>query len=182
VLNYVSSHDDGSPFDGLRQRPFETANKLLLAPGVAQVYYGDETARLLKVDGAEGDANLRSFMNWDELAANAQRTGYRVADVHDYWARLGHFRHAHVAVGAGVHQMIQANPYTFKRTYDKDGVVDRVVVALGLPRDHAVPVLVAGVFTDGQTVHDWYTGDKAVVANGKVQFAQAAPVALIAAD
>jgi alpha-amylase len=182
VLNYVSSHDDGSPFDGLRQRPFETANKLLLAPGAAQVYYGDETARLLKVDGAEGDANLRSFMNWDELAANAQRTGYRVADVHDYWARLGRFRHAHVAVGAGVHQMIQANPYTFKRTYDKDGVLDRVVVALGLARDHAAPILVAGVFTDGQAVHDWYTGEKAVVANGKVQFSVAAPVALIAAD
>jgi hypothetical protein len=57
-----------------------------------------------------------------------------------------------------------------------------VVVALGLPRDHAAPILVVGVFTDGQAVHDWYTGEKAVVANGKVQFTVAAPVALIAAD
>jgi alpha-amylase len=182
VLNYVSSHDDGSPFDALRERPFETANKLLLAPGAAQIYYGDETARLLKVDGAEGDATLRSFMNWDELASNAQRPGYRVGEVRDYWARLGRFRHAHIAVGAGVHQMLQASPYTFKRTYEKDGVTDRVVVALDLPRERAVPISVAGVFTDGQTVREWYSGQRAVVAGGKVAFDAAVPVALIAQD
>ncbi|GAB3430456.1 alpha-amylase family glycosyl hydrolase [Massilia solisilvae] len=182
VLNYVSSHDDATPFDALRERPFETANKLLLSPGAAQIYYGDETARLLKVDGAEGDANLRSFMNWGELAANAQRAGYRVGDVRDHWARLGRFRHAHIAVGAGVHQMIQASPYTFKRTYDNGGIVDRVVVALDLPRDHPVPITVSGVFVDGQTVREWYTGQTAVVAGGKVQFASAGPLALVAQD
>jgi alpha-amylase len=182
VLNYVSSHDDGSPFDALRQHPFEAANKLLLAPGQAQIFYGDETARLLKVDGAEGDANLRSFMNWDELAANAQRGLYRVGDVQDHWARLGRFRHAHVAVGAGVHQMIASSPYTFKRTYEKNGVSDRVVVALDLPLDKPVAVSVAGVFMDGQTVRDWYSGKTAVVSGGKVQFDARNPVVLIAQD
>jgi alpha-amylase len=182
VLNYVSSHDDGSPFDALRQHPFEAANKLLLAPGQAQIYYGDETARLLKVDGAEGDANLRSLMNWDELAANAQRGLYRVGDVQDHWARLGRFRHAHVAVGAGVHQMIASSPYTFKRTYEKNGVVDRVVVALDLPLDKPVAVPVAGVFMDGQTVRDWYSGKTAVVSGGKVQFDAGNRVVLVAQD
>jgi alpha-amylase len=182
VLNYLSSHDDGSPFDPLREHPFETANKLLLAPGAAQIYYGDETARMLKVDGAEGDANLRSFMNWDELAANAPRAGYRVGDVHDYWARLGRFRHAHIAVGAGVHQMIAASPYTFKRTYDKDGVRDRVVIALELPRDRTLPISVAGVFMDGQTVYERFSGQSGVVTNGRVQFAMPVPVALISQD
>jgi alpha-amylase len=182
VLNYASSHDDGGPFDALRQHPFETANKLLLAPGQAQIYYGDETARLLKVDGAEGDANLRSFMNWDDLASNAQRGLYRVADVQDYWARLGRFRHAHIAVGAGVHQMIAASPYTFKRTYEKNGVVDRVVVALDLPADKPAEVSVAGVFMDGQTVHDWFSGQSAVVSGGKVRFDARNPVVLIAQD
>jgi alpha-amylase len=182
VLNYVSSHDDGEPFDGLRLRPFETANKLLLAPGAAQIYYGDETARLLRVDGAQGDANLRSFMNWNELAANAQRGNYRIGDVRDYWSRLGRFRHAHIAVGAGVHQMIQSSPYVFKRTYEKNGVTDRVVVALDLPLERAVPISVAGVFMDGQTVRDWYSGRTAVVTAGKVQFEAGSPVALIALD
>jgi alpha-amylase len=182
VLNYLDSHDDGHPFDALREHPLEAANKLLLAPGQAQVYYGDESARVLKVEGAEGDANLRSFMNWDQLKKNTHVGLFGAADVRDHWARLGRFRHAHPAVGAGVHQMLAASPYTFKRTYEKDGVTDRVVVALDLPQDRAVPISVAGVFTDGQTVRDWYTGKTAVVAGGKVQFGMRAPVALIAQD
>lgn len=186
VLNYVSSHDDGSPFDPARQRPIESANKLLLAPGSAQIYYGDETARLLNVEDATGDAKLRSFMNWDELAANAQRGQHRIKDIHDHWAKLGRFRAAHPAVGAGVHQMLAHSPYTFKRTWEKDGeggkISDRVVVALDLPMDKALPITVAGVFNDGQTVRDAYSGQAAVVKEGKVQFAQPSPVALIAQD
>ena len=186
VLNYVSSHDDGSPFDPARQRPIESANKLLLAPGSAQIYYGDETARLLNVEDATGDAKLRSFMNWDELAANAQRGQHRIKDIYDHWAKLGRFRAAHPAVGAGVHQMLAHSPYTFKRTWEKDGeggkISDRVVVALDLPMDKALPITVAGVFNDGQTVRDAYSGQAAVVKDGKVRFAQPSPVALIAQD
>jgi alpha-amylase len=182
VLNYLDSHDDGNPFDAMREHPMEAANKLLLAPGAAQIYYGDETARLLKIEGAQGDANLRSFMNWDQLKNNTRVGLFGVAEVRDHWARLGRFRHAHPAVGAGVHQMLQASPYTFKRTYDKGGVSDRVVVALGLPQDRAVAIPVAGVFSDGQTVRDWYTGKSAMVSGGKVQFELRAPVALIALD
>jgi hypothetical protein len=110
VLNYLDSHDDGNPFDALRQHPMESANKLLLAPGQAQIYYGDETARVLKIEGAEGDANLRSFMNWDQLKNNTRVGLFGVADVRDHWARLGRFRHAHPAVGAGVHQMLAGQP------------------------------------------------------------------------
>jgi alpha-amylase len=182
VLNYLDSHDDGNPFDAQRRHPFEQANKLLLAPGQAQIYYGDETARVLTIEGAEGDANLRSFMNWDQLKSNARVGVNGVADVRDYWARLGRFRHAHPAVGAGVHQMLAGSPYTFKRTYEKGGVSDRVVVALDLPPNRAVPISVAGVFADGQTVRDAFTGKSAIVAGGKVQFDTAAPVALIAQD
>jgi len=182
VLNYISSHDDGSPFDPLRERPFESANKLLLAPGAAQIYYGDETARILRVEGAEGDATLRSFMNWDELKANAERGAYRVADIRAHWARLGRFRAAHPAVGAGRHQMISHSPYTFKRTWEKNGASDRVVVALDLPGGQPAAIPVGGVFHDGATVRDWYTGKTAVVKDGKVQFGAAAPVALIAQD
>jgi alpha-amylase len=179
VLNYMSSHDDAMPFDEMRARPFETATKLLLAPGAAQVYYGDETARMLRIDGAEGDAKLRSFMNWDELAKNAQRSGYRIADVREHWSKLGQFRRAHLAVGAGAHQMIQHAPYVFKRTYEKDGVSDKVVVALGLPTDKPSSIPVRGVFGDGQTVRDAYSGTSAVVAGGMVQFPTQNAIVLI---
>jgi alpha-amylase len=170
VLNYMSSHDDGNPFDPLRTRTFESATKLMLAPGAAQIYYGDETARLLKIEGAKGDATLRSFMNWEDLASNAQRTGYRVADLHHHWSRLGLFRKAHPAVGAGVHQQLSTSPYTFSRVLERGELRDRVVVALDLPKDKPASITVAGVFNDGQTVRDYYSGKTAVVVGGKVSF------------
>ena len=75
VLNYVSSHDDGSPYDLDRKDPLGAGTRLLLAPGGAQIYYGDELARPLRVAGAEGDANLRSFMNWGDLARGGATSG-----------------------------------------------------------------------------------------------------------
>lgn len=180
VLNYISSHDDGGPFDKMRTKPFESANKLLLAPGAAQVYYGDETARLLHIDGAQGDAQLRSFMNWDELAKNVARNGYRIADVQQHWSRLGKFRQAHVAIGAGVHQKIADAPYTFKRTFDNGKVRDKVVVAIDAPKGAAIDV--GGVFKNGARVKDHYSGASAKVSNGKVRFPASGRVILIAAE
>jgi len=179
VLNYMSSHDDGNPFDPLRTRAFESATKLMLTPGAVQLYYGDETARLLKIEGAVGDATLRSFMNWDDLAKNAQRDGYRVGDLHYHWSRLGQFRKAHPAVGAGVHTQLQTSPYTFSRVLERGAIRDRVVVALDLPKDKPTPVTVAGVFSDGQTVRDYYSGKTAIVADGKVQFDTGNAIVLI---
>ncbi|MRX07275.1 alpha-amylase [Pseudoduganella sp. FT25W] len=170
VLNYLDSHDDGAPFDPSRKKPFESANKLLLAPGAAQIYYGDETARRLDVAEASGDAKLRSFMNWNELEQNAVRNGNKIADVRAHWAKLGLFRKAHVAVGAGVHQQLQAKPYIFKRTYDQDGVRDKVVVALDLPTTKATTINLHGVFANGQRVKDYYSGKTAVVRGGAVNF------------
>jgi alpha-amylase len=179
VLNYLASHDFDKPFDAARAKPFESANKLLLAPGAAQIFYGDETARRLDVAEAQGDAKLRSFMNWDELAQNAARDGYKIAEVRAHYAKLGLFRKAHVAVGAGVHQQLQAQPYVFKRTYDANGIHDKVVVALDLPAGEAAVIDVHGVFADGQKVKDYYSGKSAVVAKGKVSFAARNAVVLI---
>jgi alpha-amylase len=170
VVNYLSSHDDGEPFDPLRTKPYETATKLLLAPGAAQIYYGDETGRKLKIDGAEGDAHLRSMMNWGAIDGA----------VRQHWSRLGLFRQAHPAVGAGVHQKLADQPYTFKRTYSKGKVSDKVVVALDLPADRTSTISVAGVFANGQRLTDYYSGKSAVVKGGKVQFDTRTPVALIA--
>jgi alpha-amylase len=170
VLNYLDSHDFDKPFDASRKKPFESANKLLLAPGAAQIYYGDETARKLDVAEAVGDAKLRSFMNWDELERNVARDGYKVAEVRAHWARIGLFRKAHVAVGAGVHQQLQAKPYVFKRTYDQGALHDKVVVALDLPTDKPAKIDLHGVFANGQKVKDYYSGKAAIVKGGGVTF------------
>lgn len=86
VLNYATSHDDGAPFDKNREKPYETGTKLLLTPGLSQVYYGDETARDLTIAGTEGDAMLRSFMNWESIDSSATR------NILEHWQKLGSFR------------------------------------------------------------------------------------------
>lgn len=167
VVNYLSSHDDGAPFDKARTKPFESATKLLLCPGAAQIYYGDETNRSLDIPGAEGDATLRSFMNWDELAANTTRNGHRTQDVLAHWQKLGRFRQAHPAVGAGVHTMLSEKPYVFQRKYTgASGYTDTVVVGLDLPKgEKRIPV--AGAFPDGAVLRDAYSGKKTRVKNGQ---------------
>ena len=162
ILNYVSSHDDGSPYDPDRQRPFDAGTRLLLAPGGAQIYYGDELARPLRVPGTAGDANLRSPMNWQDLAAGGPTT-----EILRHWQKLGRFRRDHPAVGAGVHRLLQAEPYIFSRTLDTNGVHDRVIVALGQDKGFkTIPVF--GVFPDGTALVDAYSGERATVAGGSV--------------
>ncbi|MFN0035481.1 MAG: alpha-amylase family glycosyl hydrolase [Saprospiraceae bacterium] len=167
VLNYLSSHDDGGPYDKMRRKPMEAGTKLLLCPGASQVYYGDETARSLDIPGTEGDATLRSFMNWEELAANAERNGFKTQDVLAHWQKLGRFRKAHPAVGAGQHTMLTANPYTFKRVYKSGNYTDAVVVGLDLPKGKKT-LEVGGVFADRTAVMDYYSGQKLSVSGGKV--------------
>lgn len=162
LLNYVSSHDDGGPYDPDRRDPLGAGTRLLLAPGGAQIYYGDELARPLKVDGAEGDANLRSFMNWADLAR-----GGSTADVLRHWRKLGRFRRAHPAVGAGVHHMLQAAPYIFSRTLETGRRVDRVLVAMD-QGEGAKTIPVFGVFPDGTALVDGYSGVRGMVRSGKV--------------
>ena len=162
VLNYLSSHDDGGPFDAARTKNKETATKLLLSPGVAQVYYGDESARSLIVEGTEGDATLRSMMNWDDIKTNPDT---QKALLH--WQKLGQFRKNHPAIGAGVHQEISAQPYTFSRTYSKGNYTDQVFIGLDLPIGKK-ELSVGTVFTNGTKLKDAYSGKETTVTNGMV--------------
>ena len=182
VLNYISSHDDMQPFDVDRQHAMDAGTKLLLSPGAAQIYYGDETARDIHVRGTEGDASLRSMMNWDELQTNAKRHGVAIRDVLTHWQKLGQFRHDHVAIGAGVHQKLSDHPYTFQRTYSDAHISDKVVVALDLSTTTPNAISVAGVFVNGQIVRDHYSGQTAVVVDGTVTLQSQYPIALIAEE
>jgi len=182
ILNYVSSHDDLQPFDLDRQKVLEAGTKLLLSPGAAQIYYGDETARDINVSIAEGDAKLRSLMNWNELENHTNRGGIAITEVLAHWRKLGMFRHDHVAVGAGVHQKLSDHPYTFKRTYQGHGLTDKVVVAMDLPTSQFNTIPVQGVFEDGQQLRDYYSGHVATVIGGKVNFHSKFAMALIALE
>jgi alpha-amylase len=163
VLNYLSSHDDGGPFDAKRTKSIEAATKLLLSPGVAQVYYGDESARPLVIEGTQGDATLRSFMNWDAIKVNPE-----VKKTLSHWRKLGRFRKNHPAIGAGVHQEISTQPYTFSRTYSKGAYNDQVIIGLDLPIGKKV-LEVSAVFADGTQVRDAYSGKIVEVSKGRIK-------------
>ncbi len=162
VLNYLSSHDDGQPFDANREKPFETATKLLLCPGASQVYYGDESARSLVVEGTVGDATLRSFMNWEAIDNNPETQHILL-----HWQKLGKFRANHPAIGAGMHQMITEEPYVFYRSFSKDNFNDLVVVGLDLPLGQKV-INVSRIFNDGDMLLDNYSNKSQKVKDGKI--------------
>ena len=161
TLNYLSSHDDGGPFDASRKRPYEAGTKLLLAPGTSQVYYGDESARSLVVEGTNGDATLRSFMNWEDI-----KNDPKTQDILKHWQKLGQFRANHPAVGAGTHQMITQKPYVFYRSFYKGDYEDLVVVGLTLNKGTKT-LDVSKIFKDGEILHDAYSNQNCVVKEGK---------------
>lgn len=163
VLNYLSSHDDGDPFDKERTKVYEAANKLLLAPGTAQIYYGDESARPLIVEGAIGDANLRSKMNWDDIENNQH-----IQSVLQHWQKIGSFRRNHPSIGAGIHKMITAQPYVFQRTFSKENYNDAVVVALNINEGEKV-ININSIFEEGTILNDAYSGTEAIVKDGLVK-------------
>ena len=179
TLNFMSSHDDGSPFDKERKNPYETARRLLLALGAAQIYYGDELARPLIIEGTQGDATLRSFMNWEDLDNNQQ-----TAKILNYWQGLGQFRARHMAIGAGVHQQISEAPYTFSRVFQDGDYQDRVVVAVLSDADikmaqEGLRITVGDVFAQGTQVRDAFTGLTYTVSQEGVDLTEFQDVVLL---
>jgi alpha-amylase len=153
TMSYISSHDT-ELFD--RKRLVEAGSALLLAPGAVQIFYGDETARPLgPVPSSDPLQATRSDMNW----ASIDQT------VLAHWRKLGSFRARHVALARGVHEMISDSPYVFSRIDATSE--DRVVVALNVTGEVALPV--SPVFYDGQAVYDTYSGERVIVADGKVK-------------
>jgi alpha-amylase len=159
VLNYLTSHDDGNPYDKERKKPYKTATMLFLTPGTSQVYYGDESMRNLTIDGTVGDATLRSFMNWDAIAKNDT-----TKSILKHWQKLGQFRNNHMAVGAGKHQLISSEKgLVFSRVRHKD----RVVVGINLPKGKK-EINVADIFKNGEKLKDFYADQSVKVKKGIV--------------
>ncbi len=123
VLSYASSHDTSLMFETLgrevaRQRRLGTA--LLMLPGGVQIFYGDETGRPEGAKGTDRHMGTRSDMNW----------GAWDAGLLEHWQKLGRFRRAHPAIGAGQHVRLGDAPYAFSRKATVGGVEDAVVVIL----------------------------------------------------
>ena len=170
VLNYMTSHDDGQPFDKVRTQPFKTANMLLLTPGTSQVYYGDESARDLTIEGTIGDATLRSFMNWDAISENTA-----TKKILNHWQKLGQFRANHMAVGAGKHKMISnENGLIFSRTKNED----KVLIGLNLTEKN-YSIDVSEMYENGVEIRDTYSNKVFEVNNGTLNVTTANDIFLL---
>lgn len=159
----MAVHSDWHPFSYLNNsyhRDADMANMtdcattLLLAPGVAQIFYGDESRRPLSDArlNVDSDQAFRSDMNW----ATADSA------LLDHFRRLGTIRRAHRAIGSGRQQTIDA--HTCLRTAQGDTVIIAVALSDGQP------VNVGAAFADGTAVTNLYTGEKATVDHGKAAF------------
>lgn len=159
----MAVHSDWHPFSYLNNsyhrdadmtNVTDCATTLLLAPGVAQIFYGDESRRPLSDArlNVDSDQAFRSDMNW----ATADSA------LLDHFRRLGTIRRAHRAIGSGHQQTIDA--HTCLRTAQGDTVVIAVALSDGQP------VNVGAAFADGTPVTNLYTGEKATVARGKASF------------
>jgi alpha-amylase len=156
VLSYISSHDDSQPFDIEREEPIKSANMLLLAPGGIQMYYGDEIARPLVMEGAEGDANLRSVMNWSSIEEPETK------EILTHWQKLGQFRKSHPAIGLGEHKMLQIEPYFFSRTYEGD----TAIVGLDLIQDKEITIQLPTPWSNVEKWYDSYSNQSISAQNG----------------
>lgn len=175
TLSYLASHDDMAPHDPAREKHLAAAEALLLAPGGAQLYYGDEIARSLVVPGTRGDATLRSVFDWQQ----AERPAGQAMLAH--WRKLGRFRARHPAIGAGRHRELGASPYTFARVLDEAGIADRVVVAMTAGAQGPVTIRTGTVFAEGALLRDSYSGESVRVAQGAVRIARPGRVVLLEA-
>lgn len=164
VLNYVSSHDTGLHRPGDQKK---VATMLLLCPGGAQIYYGDETSRPA-VNGY-GDPGMvtRGDFNWDA----------EDNDVNKHWQKIGQFRRRNPAVGAGTQTIVDG---TYIRTFSENGFSNAVAIRLDTQAGQSYTVNVSGAFADGQRVMDGYnTDNSAIVSGGKVTMTASGPVLLI---
>lgn len=153
VLSYLSQHDTTLyP----REKLIEGATKLLLLPGAVKIFYGDETARPMGDGGSDKTQGTRSPMNWDSVDE----------EVLAHFKKLGSFRNRNISVGAGTHEMLSEEPFVFTRTFDKEGIFNRVLVYQG--PGGQVELDLKAAFEDGMTLRDAYTGTLYEVKAGKV--------------
>lgn len=159
----LAAHDDWHPFSYLNNsyhrdadmsNMIDCATTFLLAPGVVQIFYGDETGRKLSdaIHNVDSNQAFRSDMNWSDI------DGQLLA----HYRKLGTIRRQNHVIGEGRQRILDT--HTALRYNDADSVLIRVMPQSGQP------VICYGVFGDGDVVRDLYTGQVSEVKNDCVIF------------
>lgn len=132
----------------------DCATTFLLAPGVAQIFYGDETGRKLSDArlNVDSDQAFRSDMDWNDIDTTLL----------SHFQRLGNIRKAHPAIGIGKQTTIDT--HTCIRRAGAD------VLLIRLRPVTNQPINVDGAFSEEDRLVELYTGQTARVKNGSVSF------------
>ena len=150
-FNYLNnSYNRDAKMDNM----INCATTFLLSPGIAQIFYGDETRRPLSdaqynVDSAQA---FRSDMNWNSIDSTLLA----------HYQKLGTIRRANPVIGTGKQRIIDT--HTCVRYNNKDTLVIRVAANSG------ESINLGNAFPEGSTVTELYTGQTAIVTNGTVRF------------
>lgn len=132
----------------------DCATTLLLSPGVAQIFYGDESGRELSDArlNVDSDQAFRSDMNWNKI------NGKQLA----HFQKLGNIRRSNPVIGAGRQRTLDV--HTCIRYNDQDTVLIKLK-----PYDGEA-ITTKGIFRDGTQVIELYTGQISKVNKGMVSF------------
>lgn len=159
----LAAYDDWHPFSYLNNsyhrdadmsNMIDCATTFLLAPGVVQIFYGDETGRKLSdaVHNVDSNQAFRSDMKWNDMDSLLLA----------HYRKLGTIRRDNRVIGEGRQKILDT--HTALRCNDKDSVLIRVKPNPG------VPINCHGVFDDGDKVRDLYSGQILRVKDGNVIF------------
>ena len=159
----VAAHADWHPFsylnnsyhrDANMENMIDCATTLLLAPGVAQIFYGDESGRKLSDArfNVDSDQAFRSDMDWNEVDNNLLK----------HFQRIGKIRRENTVIGTGRQRTIDT--HTCVRYNEKDKLVIRVEPIEGQK------ISLGGELVEGEKVIELYTGQTSIVNNGTVSF------------
>ncbi len=159
----IQAHPHWHPFNYLNNSYHRDANMdnmincattLLLSPGISQIFYGDETLRPLSDAkyNVDSDQAFRSDMNWDSINKTVLL----------HYQKLGKIRQSNPVIGTGKQRTIDT--HTCVRYNNKDTLVIRVAANSG------ESINLGNAFPEGSTVTELYTGQTAIVTNGKAAF------------
>lgn len=107
--------------------------------------------------GTDGTQGTRSSMDWENIDE----------ELLEHFQKIGSFRNRNLAVGAGQHKTLSEKPLIYMRSYEKDGMDNKVIVYEGEPGEQVIKVKEA--FRDDSTVRDGYTNKIYTVKNGEVK-------------
>lgn len=154
------SHYDLGIFD--RNHLKNGATLLMMLPGETRILFGDESARPRDNNAPHWNEPYHGFMNWCDGTPGSEVSRCMDQSLLQHWQKLGQFRSRHPAIGSGWHSKLADMPYTFSRL----GNSDKVVVALASAGPQTIQV--GYIFTEGDLVRDYYSGQTVTVKNHTV--------------